>query len=80
MCVLSHEFKKANDEGHGMGLALSHLKATQALFDRAKPLVAGLPSNYVDTYNSKISEVTKVLEKANHENKSIYFEKEIPID
>ena len=63
-----------------MGLTVSTLKATLDIFERAKPILNNIPSNYADNFHSKYKEVLSLKEKADHENKTIYFEKEIPID
>ena len=39
-----------------------------------------IPSNYQENFNTKVADLTKLREKAINENKTIYFEKEMPID
>jgi hypothetical protein len=63
-----------------MGLAVSYFKACIGILDQAKQVVLLIPSNYQDNYNSKYADIVKFLEKANKDNKSIYFERETPID
>lgn len=74
------EFKVANEKSQGMGKVVSLLKKTAAEFERAKPVVGLIPSNYQDNYNAKYIEVCKLRDKAINENKTIYFDREIPIE
>ena len=39
-----------------------------------------IPSNYQDNFNNKHADITKFMEKANKENKSIYFERETVLE
>ena len=63
-----------------MGRVVSLFKKCFAEFERAKPVVGQIPSNYLDNYNAKVADVIKLRDKAINENKTVYFEKEIPID
>jgi hypothetical protein len=63
-----------------MGLAIGYFKSVQAIFDEAKKVVVTIPSNYQDNFNNKYNEITEQLAKAVKDNKSIYFERETPID
>lgn len=69
-----------SDAGEGMGKAISNLNAALTIFNRAKPVISSIPSNYGENFNHKYNDVTKLKDSANNENKSIYFEKEIPFD
>ena len=74
------EFKTANEKSTGMGRVVSLYKKCFAEFERAKPVVGQIPSNYLDNYNAKMAEVVVKRDKAINENKTVYFEKEIPIE
>jgi len=63
-----------------MGRAVSYCKATRDIFDQARPYLSKIPSNYGDSFNKKWEELQKVSQKAEHENKTIYFEKELSLD
>ncbi len=63
-----------------MGLAISYLKATLAILDEAKNIVLQIPANYQDNYNSKYKTIAELRDKALKDNKSIYFEREVPLD
>lgn len=63
-----------------MGKVVSLFKVVSALFDKAKPIVLTIPSNYQDNYNNKYAEMAKLRDKAINENKTIYFEREAPLD
>jgi hypothetical protein len=63
-----------------MGLAIGYFKSVQAIFDEAKKVVVTIPSNYQDNFNNKYNEITEQLAKAVKDNKSIYFERETPVD
>jgi hypothetical protein len=74
------EFKKVNETSQGMGKAVSMFKATMVQMEKAKPVVLLIPSNYQDNFNNKYADITKLMNKAITENKSIYFERETPVD
>lgn len=77
--VLSvEEYKTATDKSAGMGRVVALLKKTVAELDRAKPVVATIPSNYQDNFNAKYADVCKLRDKALNDNKTIYFERETP--
>jgi hypothetical protein len=78
--VAQDEFKTANEKSQGMGKAVAYFKRASAEFERAKPIVTLIPSNYQENFNTKYADVVKLRDKAINENKTIYFEKEIPID
>jgi hypothetical protein len=63
-----------------MGKVVGYFKKTAAEFERAKPIVALIPSSYQDNFNTKYADVVKLRDKAINENKTIYFEKELSID
>lgn len=63
-----------------MGLAVSMFKATLAIFDQAKAVVLTIPPNYQDNFNKKYTEISAMRDKAIKDNKSIYFEREAPLD
>jgi hypothetical protein len=56
------------------------LKKTAIEFEKAKQVVTLIPSNYQENYNAKYAEVIKLRDKAIQENKTIYFEREVPIE
>jgi hypothetical protein len=72
------EYKTATEKSTGMGQAVSLLKKTVAELDRAKAIVATIPSNYQDNFNAKYADVCKQRDKAINDNKTIYFERETP--
>ena len=72
------EYKVATDKSTGMGRVVALLKKTVAELDRAKPIVASIPSNYQDNFNAKYADVCKLRDKAINDNKTIYFERETP--
>lgn len=74
------EYKQANDKAQGMGRAVTFFKVTSHMFEQAKNIVVNLPSNYQENFNTKYQEVIKLRDKALNENKTIYFEREMPID
>lgn len=74
------EFKQANEKSQGMGKVVGYFKKTAAEFDRAKSVVALIPSNYQENFNTKYADVVKLRDKAINENKTIYFEKEVPME
>jgi len=61
-----------------MGRAVGYYKATFTVFDKAKAVVTGCPPNYLENFNNKYIDVSKLRNKAIEENKTIYFEKEFP--
>jgi hypothetical protein len=63
-----------------MGKAVGYFKRASAEFERAKSVVTLIPSNYQENFNTKLADLVKLREKAINENKTIYFEKELPID
>ena len=63
-----------------MGRAVGYFKKTSVEFERAKAVVALVPSNYQDNFNNKYADVVKLRDKAINENKTIYFEKELPLE
>jgi hypothetical protein len=72
------EYKTATEKSTGMGQAVSLLKKTVAELDRAKAIVATIPSNYQDNFNAKYADVCNKRDKAINDNKTIYFERETP--
>ena len=80
MVIAQESYKKVEETASGMGLAVSYFKACLAILDQAKQVVLQIPSNYQDNYNNKHADITKFMEKANKENKSIYFERETPVE
>jgi hypothetical protein len=74
------EFKVASEKSQGMGRAVGYFKKTSAEFERAKAVVALVPSNYQDNFNTKYADVVKLRDKAINENKTIYFEKELALE
>ena len=74
------EFKTASEKSQGMGRAVGYFKKTSAEFERAKAVVALVPSNYQDNFNTKYADVVKLRDKAINENKTIYFEKELALE
>ncbi len=78
--VAQDEFKVANEKSQGMGRVVSLFKKTAYEFDRAKGVVALVPSNYQENFNTRYAEVCKLRDKAINENKTIYFDREIPIE
>jgi hypothetical protein len=74
------EYKKVNETSQGMGKAVSMFKATMAALEKAKPVTLLIPSNYQDNFNNKYTDITKLMTKAISDNKSIYFERETPVD
>lgn len=63
-----------------MGKAVSYFKMTSQIFEKAKSVVFLCPSNYQENFNVKFGDLVKIRDKAINENKTIYFEKEIPLD
>lgn len=78
--IAQEEYKQADQNAEGMGKAVSYLKATTQIFDKAKLSLSSIPPNYADNFNKKMEELAKVRDKAITENKTIYFEKEIPFE
>jgi hypothetical protein len=63
-----------------MGKAVGLFKCTTYIFDQAKVVINLIPSNYQDNFNNKYAEICKLRDKAINENKTIYFERDVPID
>ena len=63
-----------------MGKVVTLFKLAAGIFDKAKPVVLTVPSNYQDNFNTKYGELVKLRDKAINENKTIYFERETPIE
>jgi len=61
-----------------MGQALGYAKATFTAFEKARTVVNTIPSSYIENFNNKYNDVIKLRDKATNENKTIYFEREIP--
>lgn len=61
-----------------MGLAVAYLRFAGSIFEKARPTVLQIPSNYQENYNSKLADIVKLRDKAISENKTIYFEREPP--
>jgi len=78
--LATEEYKVANEKSSGMGKAVSYFKRATAELDKAKAVVTQVPSNYQDNFNNKYADVCKMRDKAINENKTIYFDREIPID
>lgn len=74
------ELKKVAEHTKGQGTAVAMLKKTAIEFEKAKQVVTLVPSNYQENYNAKYADVIKLRDKAIHENKTIYFERELPIE
>ena len=74
------EFKQANDKASGMGKAVSLFKVAVSVMDKAKQVVLTIPSNYQDNYNNKYADIIKQRDKAISDNKTIYFEREVPLE
>lgn len=78
--LAQEEYKSVDANAKGMGKCVSLFKKTVAEFDKAKPMMSLIPSNYQDNFNNKYAEICKGRDKAINENKTIYFEQEIPLD
>lgn len=78
--LAQEEFKITSEKSAGMGKTVSYFKKTAAEFERAKPVVMTIPSNYQDNFNTKYADVCKLRDKAINENKTIYFDREIPLE
>jgi hypothetical protein len=78
--VAQEEFKTVNETAQGMGKVVGLFKCTAAIFDKAKQVVLTVPSNYQDNFNNKYAEICKLRDKAIQENKTIYFDREVPMD
>lgn len=63
-----------------MGRVVALYQKAQAEFDKAKPVVAMIPSNYQENFNNKYADLQKFHAKAKNENDTIYFEKVIPLE
>ena len=74
------ELKKVGDTSKGQGMAISYLRKTLAEFDKAKPVVALIPSNYQENFNTKYADAVKLRDKAVKDNQTIYFEPEVAVD
>jgi hypothetical protein len=61
-----------------MGDAVGYCKAAVTAFEKAKKVVLLIPSNYQENFNAKIKEVVTLRDKVINENKTIYFERELP--
>lgn len=78
--LAQEELKVANEKFQGMGRAVSYIKKTVAEMDRAKSIVTAIPSNYQDIFNAKYAEITKLRDKADGDNRTVYFDRETPLD
>ena len=61
-----------------MGRAAGYFKATCLIMEKARAVVTSIPSNYQENFNIRYQEVIKLRDKVINENKTIYFEKELP--
>lgn len=68
------QYKKATDEGKGMGLAVAYFKKSYNILDKARPVCQMIPSNYLENFNAKLKDIKAVLDKAEKDNKTVYFE------
>ena len=71
-------FKKANDEGRGMALAIANLTVCVEKFNESKPYCDALGGAYQSNFQTKFAEAQQLLAKAIDENKKIYYEHNIP--
>ena len=71
-------FKKANDEGRGMALAVANLTVCVEKFNDSKAYADALGGAYQSNFNTKAAEAQALLAKAIDENKKIYYEANIP--
>jgi hypothetical protein len=78
--VAQEEYKQASDKASGMGKVVGHYKAASATFEKAKQVVLTIPSNYQENFNGKFQEVCTRRDKTINENKTIYFEREMPAE
>jgi len=74
------EFKVANEKSTGMGRVVTLWKRTAAEFEKAKPVIGLIPSNYQENFNTRYADVIKNRDKAVKENSTIYFDRELPIE
>jgi hypothetical protein len=63
-----------------MGRTVSYSKEAVNIFEKAKAAVASIADTYGDNLNKKFAEMCAFRDKANHENKTIYFDKEVPLE
>jgi len=71
-------YTTADSAGKGMNMAAATFRVTLNNFEKARKIVSTIPSNYMENFNNKISEVSKMKTKSEEDNKKIYFEKDIP--
>ena len=51
------EFKKASDQGKGMGLAVAYFKKSYSILEKAKPICSLIPSNYLENFQHRIRNI-----------------------
>jgi BRO1-like domain len=78
--IAQEEYKVANEKSNGMGKVVGLFKRTTAEFDKAKPVIGLIPSNYQENFNKRYQEVIAMRDKAIKENNTVYFDRELPID
>ena len=78
MCLANEQYKLATDKGGGMGAVCAYYKMAMNVFNRAQTVIHQIPTNYKDNFTAKYTDLKKMHDKAIHENKTLYFEKEQP--
>ena len=57
-----------------MGIAVAYFKKSFTLLDKARPICQLIPANYLENFNAKLKDIKAVMEKAEKDNKTVYFE------
>eukprot|EP00347_Sterkiella_histriomuscorum_P012850 403366986 len=76
----SDELKQVASQGQGMAKAIGNLSKAIFYFEQVKQIVATLPNAYLDNFNSKLNEAIQLRDQAIQQNRTIYFEQDIPLD
>jgi hypothetical protein len=69
-----------DEKAKGMGKALTLCKITVARFDESKPFAQSLGGVYKAGFDKAYADAVNMLNKAVQENKSIYYDSEVPVD
>jgi len=76
----SGKFAEAESKGKGMAAANTYLKECVRLYGEAQPFAQALGGSYKSNFDAKIIAARELQAKAEHENKSIYYEPQVAIE
>ena len=71
-------YDAAGKSGKGMALAAAYGKITLEKYNEARPFVNILGGAYKANFDKKVAEATELANKADNDNKKIYYEGTVP--